>query len=123
MIKIARIGKGKRFLKIGKYNLNVHINFLWYDLWVGAYWDRENKYLYICPLPTLCIKIVLRKSLTDAELMQRLAAECVEMERIEELSDTELVKEVFESPSKVADNPLVVGLVDRVLPGWEDLQL
>ncbi len=27
------------------------VKFAWYDLWVGAYWDRTNKVLYVCPLP------------------------------------------------------------------------
>ena len=25
--------------------------FAWYDLWVGAYWDRLNRRLYIFPIP------------------------------------------------------------------------
>jgi hypothetical protein len=28
----------------------------WYDLWVGAFWDRAKRKLYILPLP--CIGIV-----------------------------------------------------------------
>lgn len=31
--------------------------FAWYDLWVGAYWDRNWKRLYILPLP--CVGIVI----------------------------------------------------------------
>lgn len=29
----------------------------WFDLWVGAYIDRPNKAVYICPLPTLAFRI------------------------------------------------------------------
>jgi hypothetical protein len=25
----------------------------WYDLWVGAYWDRKARKLYVLPLPCL----------------------------------------------------------------------
>jgi hypothetical protein len=31
--------------------------FAWYDLWVGAFWDRKQRKLYICPLP--CIGVVI----------------------------------------------------------------
>lgn len=31
------------------------ISFAWYDLWVGAYWDRKQRVLYVCPLPMLLI--------------------------------------------------------------------
>lgn len=31
--------------------------FAWYDLWMGAYWDRKSRKLYILPLP--CIGIVI----------------------------------------------------------------
>jgi hypothetical protein len=32
------------------------IKFIWYDLWVGAYFDRAKRLLYILPLP--CIVFV-----------------------------------------------------------------
>lgn len=35
----------------------VTVKFAWYDLWVGAYWDREKCRLHICPLPTLLVTI------------------------------------------------------------------
>jgi hypothetical protein len=25
----------------------------WYDLWIGAYWDRKARKLYVLPLPCL----------------------------------------------------------------------
>lgn len=35
----------------------VRFVFAWYDLWVGMYWDRKSRKLYILPLP--CIGIVI----------------------------------------------------------------
>ena len=29
--------------------------FKWYDLWVGAFWDRDKRLLYVCPLPTIIV--------------------------------------------------------------------
>jgi hypothetical protein len=34
--------------------------FAWYDLWVGAFWDRKKRALYICPLP--CVVLMLQFS-------------------------------------------------------------
>lgn len=33
------------------------IKFAWYDMWIGAYWDRNWRVLYLCPLPCLLIEI------------------------------------------------------------------
>jgi len=35
----------------------IKVFFAWYDLWIGAYVNPLDKYIYVCPLPTLCIRI------------------------------------------------------------------
>ena len=30
--------------------------FAWYDLWIGAYWDRSRRRLYVLPIP--CVGFV-----------------------------------------------------------------
>lgn len=37
--------------------MTVSMFLAWYDFWVGLYWDRKNRALYICPLPCVVIKI------------------------------------------------------------------
>lgn len=43
------------------------ISFAWYDLWVGAYWDRKSRVLYICPLPCLLITIPTHSTETNPD--------------------------------------------------------
>ncbi len=31
--------------------MRVRFFFAWYDFWIGAYLDRDNKRLYILPVP------------------------------------------------------------------------
>lgn len=31
--------------------------FAWYDMWIGIFWDRSRRRLYILPLP--CIGVVV----------------------------------------------------------------
>jgi hypothetical protein len=33
--------------------------FRWYDFWIGFYWDRHARALYICPLPMFGVKVQL----------------------------------------------------------------
>jgi hypothetical protein len=33
------------------FNYDVELNFIWYDLWIGIYYDREKKIIYINSLP------------------------------------------------------------------------
>jgi hypothetical protein len=38
----------------------ISLFFRWYDLWIGAYYDRESSALYLCPIPMFGIKILLK---------------------------------------------------------------
>ena len=40
--------------------MKISISFKWYDFWIGLHYDRELNILYFCPLPMICIKIILR---------------------------------------------------------------
>ena len=37
--------------------MTVSFLFAWYDFWVGAYWDRKTRRLYVLPLPMVGIVI------------------------------------------------------------------
>lgn len=43
-------------------NLHIDIVFAWYDLWIGAYWDRKDRKLYILPVPCLGVCLYLTKA-------------------------------------------------------------
>lgn len=36
--------------------------FAWYDFWVGAFWDRKKRILYVCPIPCVVFQITLTES-------------------------------------------------------------
>ena len=36
------------------------IKFVWYDFWIGVFWDYKKRILYVCPLPMLLITIPFR---------------------------------------------------------------
>lgn len=42
--------------------------FAWYDWWIGAYWDRSNRLLHICPLPMIGVKIVVPREIKKRAL-------------------------------------------------------
>ena len=39
----------------------MQIQFKWFDLWIGAYYDTKKRTWYICPIPTIVIIIPLDK--------------------------------------------------------------
>lgn len=49
--------------KIERWLPEIYPVFAWYDLWVGAYWDRKNRKLYLLPIP--CIGWVFDWSATN----------------------------------------------------------
>lgn len=36
--------------------MNIKVQFVPYDFWVGFFWDGKRKLLYQCPLPMLAIQ-------------------------------------------------------------------
>lgn len=40
--------------------MKVSFVFAWYDLWVGVYWDRKNRHLYLM-VPLVGIRLEFRK--------------------------------------------------------------
>lgn len=42
----------------------IHIRpfFRWYDLWIGVYVDVRNKAIYVCPFPTVGVKVSYGRS-------------------------------------------------------------
>jgi hypothetical protein len=39
--------------------MSIHFLFAWYDLWVGAFYDKKNNWLYILPVPMIGLIIKL----------------------------------------------------------------
>jgi len=44
--------------------MKISFFFAWYDFWVGFFWDREHKILYICLIPCCVFKIMFEKQKT-----------------------------------------------------------
>jgi hypothetical protein len=40
----------------------VGLSFLWYDFWVGWYYDRDRRALYVCPLPMVVLRFEKEES-------------------------------------------------------------
>lgn len=41
--------------------MKVRLIFAWYDLWVGLFWDRGKKRLYILPIPMVGVVLDFSK--------------------------------------------------------------
>ena len=37
--------------------MRLRLFFAWYDLWIGGYWNAENRILYLCLLPCVVIAV------------------------------------------------------------------
>lgn len=41
--------------------MKIKIFFAWYDFWIGFYWDRQKKVLYICLIPMIVISLCFKR--------------------------------------------------------------
>lgn len=47
---------------VGKVlSMSIRLIFAWYDLWIGAFWDKQKRRLYLLPLPCLGIVIEFKE--------------------------------------------------------------
>ncbi len=40
--------------------MKIRLKFRWYDMWIGAYFERWSRSLYICLIPMFVIEIQFR---------------------------------------------------------------
>jgi hypothetical protein len=40
--------------------MKIKMFFAWYDFWIGCYYDRINKRLYLCLLPMIVLCFLLK---------------------------------------------------------------
>lgn len=51
------LGLSDRAVRKARCEVRIKPLFAWYDLWIGAYWDRAGRKLYVLPLP--CVGVVI----------------------------------------------------------------
>ena len=37
--------------------MKMSLHFVWYDMWIGAYWARKERALYVCLVPMIVLRI------------------------------------------------------------------
>jgi hypothetical protein len=47
----------------------MEIKFKWFDFWIGFYYDRIKKILYICPVPMIVFVIPLSRKDKDVQCL------------------------------------------------------
>lgn len=67
--------------------MKVSVNFLWYDFWIGLYYDRRNKTLYFCPFPTIVFSF--KRDTPDRDIPLNKVRTIV-MDEFSKLSDKQL---------------------------------
>lgn len=40
--------------------MKLSLHLLWFDFWVGLFWDRAKRTLHFCPLPCVVFRLQLR---------------------------------------------------------------
>ncbi len=43
-------------------SVRLGLSFKWYDLWIGAYWSRQDRCLYVCPMPCVVLSVAFGRS-------------------------------------------------------------
>ncbi len=57
--------------------MKVRLVFAWYDLWIGAYWDRQTRTLYLM-VPTIGIAISTQERRPEVRKVPRYVTQVID---------------------------------------------